>query len=551
MRVIGDGALLATLHRTTGTGMRDIVATIQKEQDEAIRSPALGVTIVRGGPGTGKTAVALHRAAYLLYADRQRFAGGGVLVVGPSPVFVNYIARVLPSLGEDDVTLRSLGSMVVDIEATRHDGEAAGVVKGSLRMIRVLGRAARDAVPGSPAEFRLLYRGTLLRLSTEEIDGLRSTVLSGGARRNAVRAKAAGHVLDALWRQAVSLLGQASTPPREEFAADVAERREFIMFMRAWWPRLHPIDVLAWFGDAGRARRYGNGLLSGPEAAALTASLRRLDPDGPSVEDVALLDELHELLGTPPAPPRRRGDPYTVGGVREVTTHADRVAASRAAAIERPADYREYAHIVVDEAQDVSPMQWRMVGRRGSYASWTVVGDPAQSAWGGDRAETRQARDTALGTRRRSEYTLTTNYRNSAEIFAVAAAVVRRAEPDIELPVAVRTTGVPPRHVRTDDLATAVREAARALLDDVDGTVGVVATQAAREEVAGWLAGLDPERLQTVTSLEAKGMEYDGVLVVEPSAILHESPAGRRTLYVALSRATQRLATVGTDDSWL
>jgi DNA helicase IV len=551
MQVIGDGALLATLHRTTGTGMRDIVATIQKEQDEAIRSPALGVTIVRGGPGTGKTAVALHRAAYLLYADRQRFAGGGVLVVGPSPVFVNYIARVLPSLGEDDVTLRSLGSMVVDIEATRHDGEAAGVVKGSLRMIRVLGRAARDAVPGSPAEFRLLYRGTLLRLSTEEIDGLRSTVLSGGARRNAVRAKAAGHVLDALWRQAVSLLGQASTPPREEFAADVAERREFIMFMRAWWPRLHPIDVLAWFGDAGRARRYGNGLLSGPEAAALTASLRRLDPDGPSVEDVALLDELHELLGTPPAPPRRRGDPYTVGGVREVTTHADRVAASRAAAIERPADYREYAHIVVDEAQDVSPMQWRMVGRRGSYASWTVVGDPAQSAWGGDRAETRQARDTALGTRRRSEYTLTTNYRNSAEIFAVAAAVVRRAEPDIELPVAVRTTGVPPRHVRTDDLATAVREAARALLDDVDGTVGVVATQAAREEVAGWLAGLDPERLQTVTSLEAKGMEYDGVLVVEPSAILHESPAGRRTLYVALSRATQRLATVGTDDSWL
>src|SRR5439155_25960202 len=120
MRVVGDGALVATLARATGTGMRDIVATIQKEQDEAIRSPALGVTIVRGGPGTGKTAVALHRAAYLLYNDRQRFAGGGVLVVGPSPVFVTYIGRVLPSLGEDEVTLASLGSLVVGIEATRH-----------------------------------------------------------------------------------------------------------------------------------------------------------------------------------------------------------------------------------------------------------------------------------------------------------------------------------------------------------------------------------------------------------------------------------------------
>jgi DNA helicase IV len=233
-----------------------------------------------------------------------------------------------------------------------------------------------------------------------------------------------------------------------------------------------------------------------------------------------------------------------------VTTYADRVAAARAQAIERPADYREYAHIVVDEAQDVSPMQWRMIGRRGSYASWTVVGDPAQSAWAGDRAETVKARDAALGSRRRSEHVLTTNYRNSAEIFAVAAKVVRKAEPDIELPVAVRRSGVAPRHLVVEKLADAVRGAAVDLLDEVEGTVGVIATQAARDKVAGWLTGLDPARLQTVTSLEAKGMEYDGVLVVEPQAILTESPAGRRTLYVALSRATQRLTTVGTTDSW-
>jgi DNA helicase IV len=545
MHVIGDGALVASLARTTGTGMRDIVATIQKEQDEAIRSPALGVTVVRGGPGTGKTAVALHRAAYLLYNDRQRFAGGGVLVVGPSPVFVTYIARVLPSLGEEEVTLASLGSLVVGVEATRHDPDAVAGVKGSVRMARVLGRAARDDPPGAPTELRLLYRGTLLRLTATDLSEVRTTVLSGGAKRNAVRPKAAGHVLDALWRQASGLLG--SVPAREEFAADIAERREFIGFMRTWWPRLRPIDVLQWLADPERARRYGNGMLSGTEVAALSASVGE---PGLSVEDVALLDELDELLGTPPAPPRRQADPFTVQGVREVTTYADRMAAARARAVERPADYREYAHIVVDESQDVSPMQWRMIGRRGSYASWTVVGDPAQSAWAGDPAETARARDAALGTRRRSEYVLTTNYRNSAEIFAVAADVVRRAEPDIELPVAVRRTGVAPRHLVTSALAETTRDEAQRLLADVDGTVGVVATQASRDEVAGWLTGLDPARLQTVTSLEAKGMEYDGVLVVEPSAILTESPAGRRTLYVALSRATQRLTTVGSDDSW-
>jgi DNA helicase IV len=375
-------------------------------------------------------------------------------------------------------------------------------------------------------------------------------VLSGGARRNAVRPKAAGHLLDALWRQAVSLLGAPAVPAREEFAADIAERREFVAFMHAWWPRLRPVDVLGWLADP--ARRYGNGVLSGAETATLADSLARLAEHGPSVEDVALLDELDELLGAPPAPPRRTGDPFTVHGVREVTTYADRRAAARAVAVERPADYREYAHIVVDESQDVSPMQWRMIGRRGEYATWTVVGDPAQAAWAGDLGETATARDAALGTRRRSEHVLTTNYRNSAEIFAVAADVVRKAEPDIELPVAVRRSGVAPRHVvvSAGGLPAATRDAVTDLLREVEGTVGVIATQATRDEVAGWLAGLADPRLQTVTSLEAKGMEYDGVVVVEPAAILAESPAGRRTLYVALSRATQRLITVGTDDTW-
>ncbi len=554
MRIIGDGALVASLARTTGTGMRDIVATIQREQDEAIRSPASGATFVRGGPGTGKTAVALHRAAYLLYSDRQRFAGGGVLVVGPSPVFVTYISRVLPSLGEDEVTLASLGSMVDGIVASRHDDSAVATVKGSARMARLLARAARGTAPDAPTELRLLYRGTLLRLGRRELDRLRDTVFGLGSSRNGLRRKAAGHVLDALWQQARDLLGPGWTTPREDFAEQVAERREFIVFMRGFWPVLRPIDVLGWLADPGRLRDYANGLLDRREMALLAGALPTADekPADVSVEDVALLDELDDLLGQPPRPPRQQGDPYMVGGVREVTTYADRQAAARRA-VDRPTDYRDYAHIVVDEAQDVSPMQWRMIGRRAAYASWTIVGDPAQSAWQGDPTETRKARDAALRGRKRNDFVLHTNYRNSVEIFDVAATVVSHAEPDLELPTAVRRSGVDPRHVVVDrdGFPASVRDAVADLLGGVAGTVGVIAAQSDRDTVAAWIGPDVDARVQVVTSLEAKGMEYDGVLVVDPAAIVAESASGVRTLYVALSRATQRLTTVATDDLWL
>jgi DNA helicase IV len=547
LRAVGDGAMLAALSRTTGRGMRDIVATIQREQDEAIRSPASGVTLVSGGPGTGKTAVALHRAAYLLYSDRARFAGGGVLVVGPSPVFVNYISQVLPSLGEESATLRSLGSIVEGVETSRIDPPSLAAVKGSLRMRRLLGRLARSAVPGAPTELRLLYRGQLLRVDAEELARIRRAALRG-ARRNEVRAACAAGLRDALWREAEEVLGYGS-PKREEFVADVEDRPEVRAFLRAWWPVLEPSAVLGWLADPALLARCAGGVLSTVEVSTLASSFASLVDLGPSVADVALLDELDDLLGDPPAIPRRQRDVYRAVGVRAAPTVA-----------RRPDDYRDsardYAHIVVDEAQDVSPMQWRMLGRRGHHASWTVVGDPAQSTWAGDPAELIQARDNALGSRRRSEYVLTTNYRNSAEIFALAAAVVRRAVPDADLPRAVRSTGVPPSHevVSPDALAATVRATAEALLSDVDGTVGVISAGSRSAEVAGWVAGLDPERLQAVSSLEAKGMEYDAVVLVEPADLLAEAteaPAGVRTLYVALTRATQRLTTVGTTSSWL
>ncbi|MBM0278480.1 HelD family protein [Micromonospora tarensis] len=546
MTVVGDGALLATLSKATGRGMRDIVATIQREQDEAIRSPGSGVTIVAGGPGTGKTAVALHRAAFLLYSDRSRYAGGGILVVGPSSVFVEYIGSVLPSLGEDTATLHSLGTLFPGMTATRPDPPEVAAVKGSLRMRRVLERAARDAVPGGPGELRLLYRGTLLRLDRAALDRIRDRVLHRGARRNEVRRAGFDGVFAALWAQAREL-SSGRLPEQPAFEAEIAERSEFREFLKAWWPRLHPRHVLGWLAQPDRLRRYAGGILSSAEIRLLDAAYRNLDSAGLTIADVALLDELDALLGKPAQPARARRDPFQLaGGVRELSTLGDRQRAARAAARERPEDYREYAHVVVDEAQDVSPMQWRMIGRRGRLASWTVVGDPAQTAWTGDPEELIRARDQALGRRKRHDFTLTTNYRNSAEIFAVAAAEIRRLYPDLPLPSAVRSTGVEPVEltVPPTGLETATVEAATGLLAEVEGTVGVITPVPRRDEVAGWLGALGAPRLQVVTSLEAKGMEYDGVVLVAPSEIRADPGAGVRTLYVALSRATQRLTTI-------
>ncbi|MGC4814630.1 HelD family protein [Micromonospora sp. DT228] len=545
MTVVGDGALLATLSKATGRGMRDIVATIQREQDEAIRSPGSGVTIVAGGPGTGKTAVALHRAAFLLYSDRSRYAGGGILVVGPSGVFVEYIASVLPSLGEDTATLHSLGTLFSGMTATRTDPPEVAAVKGSLRMRRVLERAVRDAAPGGPNELRMLYRGTLLRLDRAGLDRIRDRALHRGARRNEVRRAGFDGVFAALWAQAREV--GIRLPEQRTFEAEIAERSEFREFLKAWWPRLHPRHVLGWLARPDRLRRYAGGILSGAEIRLLSAAYRSLDSDGLTIADIALLDELDALLGKPAQPAKARRDPFQLaGGVRELSTASDRQRAARAAARERPEDYREYAHVVVDEAQDVSPMQWRMVGRRGRLASWTVVGDPAQTAWTGDPEELNQARDQALGRRKRHDFTLTTNYRNSSEIFAVAAAEIRRLYPDLPLPTAVRSTGVDPVElvVPATGLETAVVKAAAGLLTEVEGTVGVITPVPRRDEVAGWLDALGAPRLQVVTSLEAKGMEYDGVVLVAPSEIRADPGAGVRTLYVALSRATQRLTTI-------
>ena len=221
-------------------------------------------------------------------------------------------------------------------------------------------------------------------------------------------------------------------------------------------------------------------------------------------------------------------------------------------AYRRTEHYDEYSHIVVDEAQDLSPMQWRMVGRRGKYASWTVVGDPVQSSWP-DPAEAETARTSALGPRTtHRRFTLATNYRNSAEIFELAAHVVGDVATPAQLPTAVRSTGVKPaiRTLAAAELPAAVRTAADELLSDVDGTVGVITATGRVAAVRAALSDVEDERLSVVDGVEAKGLEYDAVVLVEPNELVTESTTGPRTLYVALTRATQRLTVLTTDPSW-
>ncbi|MFD3894970.1 HelD family protein [Streptomyces cellulosae] len=549
LAVIGDGALMAALGQARTHTMRDIVASIQAEQDLVIRAPAASVTYVEGGPGTGKTAVALHRAAYLLYQDRRRYAGG-ILIVSPTPLLVAYTEGVLPSLGEEgQVAIRAIGSLVDGAEATVYDSPAVARIKGSYRMLKVLRKAARGALElnDSPQRLRVVAFGRRLELEAEELAAIRRTALGGTAPVNLLRPRARKLLLDALWER--SGAGNRHTDPelaaelRSSFDEDITSEDDFTAFLDAWWPELTPAAVLDAMADERRLGRWARRILNQGEVRKLARALQR---DGRSVHDIAMLDELQAILGAPARPRKKREvDPLDqLTGLEELMPVREETQRERA---ERLAQERvEYAHVIVDEAQDLTPMQWRMVGRRGRHATWTIVGDPAQSSWS-DPDEAAQARDEALGTRPRRRFELTVNYRNPAEIAELAAKVLALAMPGSESPRAVRSTGVEPRFaVAGRTLGDTVRGEAARLLERVDGTVGVVVAMRRREEARRWLDGLG-DRVVALGSLEAKGLEYDATVVVSPAEIADESPAGLRVLYVALTRATQQLTVVSAE----
>jgi DNA helicase IV len=559
--VVGDAAFLAAVSRERGPQMRDIVSTIQREQDLAVRAPDDGALVVTGGPGTGKTAVALHRVAYLMYARRDWYGRRGVLVVGPSPVFVDYIGAVLPSLGETSVRLSDLGGLPVIPRGLTRDGDddaAAIAVKGSDRMVGLLKRAIRHL--GSTQRIRdleLVRWGHTLTISSEEQLRRKNQVGRSPRSHNAGHTAYVASMVDAAWRswEQRPNAGKEEVGDREDFGRWLRADAAFVRELDRAWPVLEPMTVLtALRTGAVPLAKIAGGLYDQAEQRVLARSW----PAGSlSAADTAIIDELTALLGPAPEPEIDPDDAWdemaeldALAAEHGVTTFADRNrSSSRNLALE--SDYRTYAHVVVDEAQDVTPMQWRMLGRRARGATWTIVGDWAQSAWP-DVQEVRRSMDAVLGKARVRTAELSTNYRTSTEIADLASRVLHRIDPAAVPPAAVRSTGVEPLWTRTDDVLAALPAALTDLLAAVTGTVGVVVPRALRADVRARVA--DP-RVAVVDTWQVKGLEYDGCLVLAPETVLTESlteKAGLRTLYVALTRATQRLVVLSShDQAWL
>jgi len=546
--VIGEGALMAALKRARGPKMRDIVMTIQAEQDEAIRAEHSGVTVIAGGPGTGKTVVALHRAAYLLYSNRRRFERGGILVIGPSGLFMNYIERVLPSLGEDSVTLRAIGQVAVDVlgfSSFRQDPALAATVKGSTRMLKVLKELVVlpmiELDPSRPAVWASV-KGEVLKLSVAQVDRIRRDILAR-LRPNQARGEATAAILSALRRQ---------VPDEWELEADtiddlISSQETVRGFLAAWWPDLEATQVLRRLADRRVVDQVASGVLEPGERAALADSYDQ--PDF-SVADIALLDELVSLLGPIQAAEETDELVFLNEGSRmqELITVADQL--SRGREVDLTADPQDtFAHLLVDEAQDITPMQWRMLRRRGPAASWTIVGDPAQSSWP-DVTESERALNDLIGVAPSRRFRLSTNYRSPAEVFDLAAKIVQPHFPQADLPHAVRSTGIEPALLQTTS-AELADELSRVVTEQLAAVEGTVAVIAAPSRLASITLPEDP-RLSTVSPLNAKGLEFDAVVVVGPDEIVAESPGGIRVLYVALTRPTQRLVTIDLDGagSW-
>jgi DNA helicase IV len=572
----GPGALLAALEGARTGRMRDIVATIQGEQDAIIRSELPGVLIVQGGPGTGKTAVALHRAAYLLYTHRFPLERQGVLVIGPNPLFLRYIEKVLPSLGESGVTLSTISGLVHGFSVRGDDPPETARLKGDIRMARVVARAVRTRERPLRQTSEVPYGAAVLRLTpemtSEIVASARRRPGTHNARRRFVEQMVTGRLADEYQRTREGLGGTAAPgaasgqvvqgswdldgeldaddePPRSP-ELDIADFGRQIKRVQALsdaldriWPRLSAEELLHdLFGAPALLADAAKGLLNPDEQRLLHRRRSRSMAEVPfTAADAALVDEARVTLG--PRYPRRSGA-TDAGGT---TPHAPMGVDD-----DGP---RTYGHIVVDEAQDLSPMQLRMVGRRSLSGSVTVVGDIGQATgpWAADRWDAVSSHLPRLRPARIVE--LSVSYRTPAEVMDVASLVLAAAAPSLRPPTAVRHTGVAPEFVETTpgDLAAEVASKAAALSAELHpGTVAVLCPASLVAEIALALdaAGVqarDARRhgLGAPVSLLpvdlANGLEFDGAVVVEPASVVDESPQGLRRLYVALTRPTRRL----------
>ncbi|RKN40474.1 HelD family protein [Streptomyces hoynatensis] len=592
--ISGDGALMDALldaldAARTGR-MSDIVATIQAEQDEIIRSPHAGVLVVQGGPGTGKTAVALHRAAYLLYTHRERLARSVVLVIGPSPTFLRYIGDVLPALGETSVLTATVAELFPGVRAVGAEPSATAELKGRPVMAEVIAAAvAARQGPSGEEGFEVPHEGSVLRLGPEECRRLRDTARSWRLPHNEARPLVHELFLDALAHRHAerygtdvidgsSLLTEADL---ETIRAELDGSREVAAALEEFWPLLSPQRLLAeLFSSPARLAAAAPGLTPAERALLLRGPHRRWTP-----ADVPLLDEAAELLGSDDSAARAAAAAEREERVRLAQEALDVALGSRGTDIEddvdpgeaeelspfdlvdaetlaerhEERDHREQArraaadrtwafgHVVVDEAQELSAMAWRLVMRRCPARSLTIVGDIAQTGDPGGAPSWERMLAPHVGRRFRLAE-LSVNYRLPAEIAEVAAHVLRRIDPARTAPRAVRATGVRPWRcaVPPERLTGAVAEcAARECAGQGAGLVGVIAPAARLPELRAAVADAAPAgRVEVLDPRTAKGLEYDAVLVVDPDGIVAESPRGLSDLYVALTRATQRLGVV-------
>ncbi|MFE0802020.1 HelD family protein [Streptomyces sp. NPDC058812] len=576
----GDAVLLAALNSARTGRMGDIVQTIQADQDRIIRAPHRGVLVVEGGPGTGKTAVALHRAAYLLYEHRELLAKRAVLIVGPNPAFLGYIGEVLPSLGETGVLLATVGELFPGVKATATDTPEAAAVKGRADMADVLAEVVRDRQGLPDPVIAIEHDREILMLDDDLVNVARERTRAAKLPHNASREHFEGHILNTLTDMVAERIG---TDPYDgtnlldpsditQIRDELAENPEVWSAIDQLWPRVTPQRLVADFLAAPEA------FLPAEDAAAVRRPVTRRW----TVADVPLLDEAAELLGEDDRIARSRAErerqqqiSYAQGVLdvsyasrtyefedkdeedAEVLSAHDIIDAERFAERQEEDDHRSaaeraaadrtwaFGHIIVDEAQELSPMAWRLLMRRCPTRSMTLVGDPAQTAEAAGVGS--WSKILAPYVEDRWEHTrLGVNYRTPAEIMDVAAAVVRADDPAFAPPSSVRSTGVRPWIRATGDLPAAVAEAARELTPE-EGRLAVIAPRELHQALAarldGVTAGAEPDLTRSVVLLDprqSKGLEFDSVLVVEPGRY------GTSDLYVALTRATQRLGVLHT-----
>ncbi|MFF5519361.1 HelD family protein [Streptomyces coeruleorubidus] len=492
--------------------MRDIVATIQPEQDEIVRSGLSGTVCVQGGPGTGKTAVGLHRVAYLLYAHRERLARTGTLVIGPNRSFLHYIEQVLPALGELAVQQATVEDLVAHVEIKGTDDATAAVVKGDARMARVLRRALYSHVT-MPTEPVVVVRGSRRwRVAAYELEEIVRELLDRDIRYGAAREALPQRIAHAVLVQ----MERSGEAPDDRVQDAVARNSAVKAAVKAVWPAVDPAKlVLRLLSDPDFLAGHAAGILDEEEQKAVlwTKPARSVKSAKWSAADAVLIDEATDLIQR---------------------THS-------------------LGHVVLDEAQDLSPMQYRAVGRRCTTGSATVLGDLAQGTtpWATRGWEEALAH---LGKPEAVIEELTAGFRVPTDVITYASRLLPHIAPGLTPVVSIREN---PGHFEVRPVAgtTDVVDACRASLRH-EGSTGLIAADARVPELAAALteAGIpylgpgeettQETRLTLVPASLAKGLEYDYVVLDEPQAVVDGEPderTGLRRLYVALTRAVSGL----------